>query len=231
MVAELQFALPVRMKVTPTSATSARPLRPFGAFFPGGGPFESTIGNTRRPSTSSTPVGASIVTTLMRTSAPSGDVAWRALPEGALSYAADPAAGALTAPMREVPGQQRHARPASFEARGDERRVPGAEERAHRRHRRVRLPGAAPLGHGWRAEMAAMPELERVDDRLPCPAEPFARPRLHRRAATATGSATCAHSQPSTAAAQRRPSSIAHTMRDWPRRASPAAKTPGTLAA
>src|SRR6266511_2925803 len=34
------------MKVTPTSATSARPLRPFGAFFPGGGPFESTIGSS-----------------------------------------------------------------------------------------------------------------------------------------------------------------------------------------
>jgi hypothetical protein len=40
-------------------------LRPFGAFFAGGGPFESMIGNTRRPSTSRTPVAASIETVLM----------------------------------------------------------------------------------------------------------------------------------------------------------------------
>ena len=37
--------------------------------------------------------------------------------------------------------------------------------------------------------------------------------------------------QASTAVAQRRPSSIAHTISDWPRRASPAANTPGTLVA
>src|SRR3954447_25605837 len=40
-----------------------------------------------------------------------------------------------------------------------------------------------------------------------------------------------AESHSSTAAAQRRPSSIAQTMRLWPRRASPAAKTPGALVA
>ena len=39
------------------------------------------------------------------------------------------------------------------------------------------------------------------------------------------GSSSAA-SQPSTSRAQRRPSSIAHTISDWPRRASPAAKTP-----
>ena len=38
-----------------------------------------------------------------------------------------------------------------------------------------------------------------------------------------------AESHRSTPAAAERPSAIAHTMRDWPRPASPATKTPSTL--
>src|SRR5881397_3013937 len=46
------------MKVTPAAATSASPLRPPGSEPSGGGPFESTIGKSGEPSTSSAPVGA-----------------------------------------------------------------------------------------------------------------------------------------------------------------------------
>src|SRR6266566_1466539 len=56
--------MPVRTKLTPAAATSARPLRPPGVDPPGGGPFESTIGKSRDPSTSRAPVGAT-VTVLM----------------------------------------------------------------------------------------------------------------------------------------------------------------------
>src|SRR5205809_660632 len=55
--------MPVRMKVTPPDATSARAGRPLGALPPAGGPFERTIGNTRAPPSRSAPVGA-IVTVL-----------------------------------------------------------------------------------------------------------------------------------------------------------------------
>ena len=75
-----------------------------------------------------------------------------------------------------------------------------------------------------------MPELERVDDRLARPAESVAGPGfIVPIGRDAIRAAPLAHSKASTAVAQRRPSSIAHTISDWPRRASPAAKTPGTL--
>ena len=52
-----------------------------------------------------------------------------------------------------------------------------------------------------------------------------------RRAAEAAPEGRSWLNQASTALAQRRPSSIAHTISDWPRRASPAANTPRTLVA
>ncbi len=54
-------ALPVRMKVTPASASSASAAFPLGASAPTGGGFDTPTGNTRFPPRTSTPVG-SIVT-------------------------------------------------------------------------------------------------------------------------------------------------------------------------
>src|SRR5438132_656638 len=57
------------MKVTPAAATSASPLRPPGSEPSGGGPFESTIGKSGEPSTSSAPVGAILTTLTIKTTA------------------------------------------------------------------------------------------------------------------------------------------------------------------
>src|SRR3954454_19976030 len=124
----------------------------------------------------------------------------------------------------------RLAGPPGAEPGGRDRGVPRPEHGPHRGHRGMRLAGEPPLGNGRRAQMAPVPELERVDDRLARPAESVAGPGLHRSdRADATRVAPFAQSNATTAVAQRRPSSIAHTISDWPRRASPAAKTPGTL--
>ena len=50
-----------------------------------------------------------------------------------------------------------------------------------------------------------------------------------RTARSAPAAASCPSASWSTAAATARPSAIAHTMSDWPRAASPAAYTPGTV--
>src|SRR5207237_9317035 len=56
--------MPVRTKLTPAAATSARAFRPSGVEAPGAGPFESTIGKSGDPSTRRAPAGP-IVTVLM----------------------------------------------------------------------------------------------------------------------------------------------------------------------
>ena len=105
--------------------------------------------------------------------------------------------------------------PARTKARCRDRGVPRAEHGSHRRHRGVRFAGEPPLGDGGRAQVTPMPELEGVDDRLARPAESVAGPGSHRSArACATRSAPLAQSKASTAVAQRRPSSIAHTISD-----------------
>jgi hypothetical protein len=52
-------------KFAPAAASSASAFRPLGAFPPGGGGFENTIGNTFLPSIRRVPVDRSIVTVLI----------------------------------------------------------------------------------------------------------------------------------------------------------------------
>ena len=96
---------------------------------------------------------------------------------------------------------------------------------------RVAFPpaGAEQAGEQRLADAAAAEDrdLSGVRHRASLPNRAAARATVRARRAS-RGRAGAVASQASTARAQRRPSSIAHTISDWPRRASPAAKTPRT---